>query len=267
MVELGDGRQPPGVWQMTQDPGIKSSPAWSPTLTQIGYVGSPEGSWNSDLYIMNADGANVRRLTNDSAAVRSPSFVGPRGNQIVFASDRSGKAQLYVVNVDGTGRRQLTTGDNFKAQPDVSPDGKRVLYTSVRDGNYDIYEIGLDGTGERRLTNSPRTEDSPAYSADGRSFYYLRDEGGHPLTKRVYRQDLVSSSATPITPAGLFVQSFSVSADGSTLALLTLSANANGVQTAKVVLFNVTTGVMTPIVLPGADRIAGPAFRPATPGR
>jgi hypothetical protein len=65
----------------------------------------------------------------------------------------------------------------------------------------------------------------------------------------------------------LFVQAFSVSADGATLALLTLAADANGVQTARVVLFNVATGAMTPMVLAGADRIAGPAFRPAPPQR
>jgi Tol biopolymer transport system component len=183
----------------------------------------------------------------------------------VFESSKSGKAQIFVMKTDGTGRRQLTQGDAPNTQPEVSPDGRKVIYASVRDRIYGIFEMNLDGTGERRLATNPRQEDSPVYAADGRSFYYLRDEGGNPLTKRVYRQDLVSGAASPITPVGLYVQGFSVSADGSTVALLTLTADANGVQTARVSLFNVATGAMTPMVLQGADRIAGPAFRPGTP--
>jgi hypothetical protein len=265
MLQREENGQPPKVRQLTQDTTVKSSPAWSPTLAQIAYVASASLSWNSDLYILDLDSGAIHRLTRDSATVRSPSFVGPNGDQIVFESSKDGKAEIYVVKTDATGRRQLTQGEAANTQPAVSPDGKRVIYASVRDRNYGIFEMNLDGTGERRLVTSPRQVDSPAYTADGHSFYYLRDEGGNPLTKRVYRQDLASGAASPITPAGLFVQAFSMSADSSTLALLTLSADANGVQTARVVLFNLTTGATTPIVLPGADRIAGPAFRPATP--
>ena len=265
MLDHAANGQPLKMRQLTQDTTIKSAPAWSPTLTQIAYVAAPGLMGNSDAYMLDLETGLVRRLTHDSATVRSPVFVGPTGDQFVFESSKDGKAQIYVMKTDGTGRRQLTRGDAPNTAPDVSPDGRRVIYGSVRDKNYDVYEENLDGTGERRLTNSPRPEDSPRYAADGRSFYYLRDEGGNPLTKRVYRQDLTTGAATPVTPVGLFVQAFSVSADGSMLALLTLAADANGVQTARLVSFNVATGAMAPIVLPGADRIAGPAFRPPTP--
>ena len=63
----------------------------------------------------------------------------------------------------------------------------------------------------------------------------------------------------------MFVQDFSVSVDGETLALLTLTADANVVQTARVSMLNATTGVMTPVMIPGTDRVAGPALRPAMP--
>ncbi len=264
LEERAPDGQPPKIRQLTQDTTIKTSPAWSPTLTQIAYVASPGLNGNSDLYLLDLENGSQRRLTHDSAVVRSPSFVGPAGDQIAFESSKDGKSQIYVMRTDGTQRRQLTRGDATNTQPEVSPDGRKVIYGSMRERNYDIFEMNLDGTGERRLTNSPRPEDSPQYAADGRSFYYLRDEGGNPLTKRVYRQDLATGVATPVTPVGLFVQAFSVSADGTTLALLTLAADANGVQTARVVLFNVATGTQTPLLLPGADRVAGPAFRPPT---
>ena len=259
---VADGQQPKWL-QLTQDTMIKSSPAWAPSLMRIAYAASPNLMAGSDLYLLDLDRTTPQALTHDSASVKWPSFVGPAGDQIVFESSRSGKAQVYVIKADGTGRRQVTTGDNPNTQPNVSPDGRKVLFTSLRDRNYDVYEIGLDGTGERRLTTNPRPEDSPRYSADGRTFYYLRDEGGSPLTKRVYRQDLTTGVATPVTPVGVYVQAFSVSADDSLLALVVLSADANGVQTTKTAIFKVATGTMSTLVLPGFDRIAGPTFHPA----
>jgi len=264
MLDRGVGGQLK-VRQLTQDTIVKTLPAWSPTLLQIAYVGSVSGSFNSDLYVMDVDGGGIRQLTRDSASVKSPSFVGPAGDQIVFESSRGGKAQLYVIRTDGTGKRQLTSGDFPNTQPSVSPDGRQVLFASVRDRTYGIYVMGMDGTGERRLAASPRQEDSPDWAADGHSVYYLRDDGGKPLSKRVYRQDLETGAATPVTPVGMFVQDYSVSVDGETLALLVLSADANGVQSARVSLLNATTGVMTPVTIQGADRVAGPALRPATP--
>jgi hypothetical protein len=292
MLQNAPNGGPLKVRQLTQDTMIKSAPAWSPTLTEIAYVASPGLMGNTDLYAIDLENASSSRLTHDSATVASPAFVGPAGDQIVFESSKTGKAQIYVMKLDGTGRRQVTTGDSPNKQPSVSPDGRKVLYTSVRDRNYGIYEIGLDGTPERRLTTSNRTVDSPLYAADGRSFYYLRDDGGNPASKRVYRQDLAPSTAapgapaapgsqsapaaqaapgaqaalpTPITPAGLYVRRFSVSPDGSTLVLEILTPDANGVQTTAVVSFNVATGAQTPVVMPGADKMGGPALRPATP--
>jgi hypothetical protein len=271
MAQRGEGTQPGKVRQLTQDSALESQPAWSPTLMQIAYVVAPSpGSNMFDLYVADADGANARRLTADSALVRSPAFVRPNGDQIVFESARGGKPQLYLINKDGTGRRQLTSGDNPNTQPDVSPDGKKILFVSLRETvprerHYNVYEMNMDGTGERRLTNSPRPEDSPAYAPDGRSFYYLRDEGGTPATKRVYRQDLTTGAATAVTPVGTFVQAFSLNADGTAIAVTTLQADANGVQTARVSMLNPTTGVMTPVPPAGADRVSSPALRPATP--
>jgi hypothetical protein len=257
-----DGQQPRWL-QLTQDTMIKSTPAWAPSLMRIAYAASPNLMGGSDLYLLDLDRTVPQALTHDSATARWPSFVPPGGDQIVFESSRTGKAQIYVIKQDGTGRRQVTTSDNPNTQPDVSPDGRRVLFTSLRERNYDIYEIGLDGTGERRLTTNPRPEDSPQYSADGRTFYYLRDEGGNPLTKRVYRQDLTTGVATPVTPVGVYVQAYSPSADDSLLALVLLSADANGVQTTKTAIFKVASGTMSTLVLPGFDRIAGPVFHPA----
>jgi len=260
MVQRGD---PAKLRWLTQDSLQKTQVAWSPNWTQIAFVAAPPKSELFDLYVASADGSDVRRLTHDSLPVQSPVFVGPAGDQIVFESGRAGKTQLYIINKDGTGRRQLTSGDSPSSQPDVSPDGRKVLYVALRDHNYNIYQRNLDGTGaEERLTTG-RVEDSPVYASDGRSFYYLRVETGNPPSKRVYNQDLTSSAATPITPPGLYVMSFSVSGDGRTVALTVLPPDPQG--TSHVELFDRVTNTRTPFAVPGVDRLGAPAFRPAAP--
>ncbi len=261
MVQRGD---PPKVRSLTADSGLKLQVAWSPDWTRIAYVAAPPGPELFDLYVANVDGTDGHRLTHDSASVHSPAFVGPVGDQIVFEAGRSGKTQLYIINRDGTGRRQLTTGANPNTQPVVSPDGKRLLYVSLRDRNYNIYQMNLDGTGAEQHLTTGRVEDSPEYAPDGKSFYYLRLESGNPPGKRVYSQDLTTGVATPLTPAGLFVQAYSVSADGRTLALAVVPADQTH-DVPHVELFERVTGARTPLGLTGADRIGGPAFRPAAP--
>jgi uncharacterized protein YjdB len=256
---------------LTRDTVLESDPAWSPSLTQVGFVASASPAVNrSDLYVAEADGSEARRLTDDSAVVRSPSFVGPNGDQIVFESNRGGRPQLYVINRDGTGRRQLDPGNDPNASPDVSPDGRKVLFVSLRETaprerHYNVYEVNLDGSGERRLTTSSRPEDSPAHAPDGRSFFYLRDEGGTPPTKRVYRQDLASGEAVAVTPPGVFVRDFSVSADGGTLLLTILRSDVKVLQASYLALFPLATGQLTPFAVPGAERVAAGVFRPPTP--
>jgi hypothetical protein len=254
--------------QLTQDSTMKQQPTYSPNWMQIAYVQAPGlGSATRDLWIADADGSNRRQLTNDSAAVQYPSFVRPSGEQIVFESDKGGHSQVYIINRDGTNRRQLTTGDDQNFAPEVSPDGRKIIFyslrqTAPRERHYNVYQMNIDGTGVQPLTNNPKREISPAYAPDGRSFFYLRDEGGTPPTMRVYQRDLTTNADTPITPVGTFVQAFRVSGDGGTLSLTLAFADANGAQTTKIALFNLATKTMTDLVVPGAEKLAWPSFRP-----
>ena len=261
MVHRSD---PPKLRALTADSALELQAAWSPDWTRIAYVATPPGPELFDLYVANADGSEVHRLTHDSVPAHSPAFVGPAGDQIVFESGRSGKTQLFIINRDGTGRRQLTTGVNPNTQPAVSPDGKKVLYVSLRDRVYNIYQMNLDGTGAEQHLTTGRVDDAPAYAPDGKSFYYLRLESGNPPGKRVYSQDLTTGLATPITPAGLYVQAFSMSADGRTVAMAIVPADQTH-DVPHVEFLDRVTGVRAPLVLTGMDRIGGPAFRPAAP--
>jgi TolB protein len=87
---------------------------------------------------MNADGSDVKRLTNHPSLDTHPAW-SPEGKRIAFTSNRDGNYEIYVMNADGTGLRNLTrhrAQDNFAAW---SPDGKKIAFISNRHGGHDVY--------------------------------------------------------------------------------------------------------------------------------
>lgn len=88
-------------------------------------------SYQGDLWIGNADGSNVRRLTSHVASDVRPRF-SPDGTEVAFTSNRAGTNHVWVVSIEGGEPRQLThhpAGDNVQYW---SPDGSAVVITSAR---------------------------------------------------------------------------------------------------------------------------------------
>ncbi|NJD08887.1 MAG: hypothetical protein FIB01_00090, partial [Gemmatimonadetes bacterium] len=100
---------------LTNDGMWDETPAWSPDGRRIAFgslrVDSPGGGDSGfEIYVMNADGSNVTRLTNNAAQDRSPSWA-PDGSKIAFKSDRDAgpySFQIYVMNADGSNQKRLT---------------------------------------------------------------------------------------------------------------------------------------------------------------
>ena len=88
-----------------------------------------------DIWVMNADGSNKRRVTNNGKANFAPFFF-PDGKRIIFSSnmdDPKGRNfDLYKINVDGSGLERITTHETFDGFPMFSPDGKKLVFASNR---------------------------------------------------------------------------------------------------------------------------------------
>ena len=118
-------------------PGV--GPQFSPDGRQIVFtrrwVNKMSDRWDSELWVMDADGGNQRQITSLGGANFAP-FFHPDGRRIVFASNhtdpRSRNFDLYLVNLDGTGLAQVTTSGEFDAFPMFSPDGRRLVFASNR---------------------------------------------------------------------------------------------------------------------------------------
>ncbi|RKY93110.1 MAG: hypothetical protein DRQ01_05440 [Ignavibacteriae bacterium] len=88
-----------------------------------------------EIYIMNADGSNMKQITNFGKASFAP-FLHPNGDKIIFASNVNSKTgrnfDIYTVNIDGTGLEQIKFNETFDGFPIFSRDGKKLIFCSNR---------------------------------------------------------------------------------------------------------------------------------------
>jgi Tol biopolymer transport system component len=142
------------IWKMRADgsalqnltpnsPGFDGYPSFSGDGKQVAFVNGRDGSF--DLYLMNADGTNVRRLTNDHATDLFPSF-SPTSNQIAFVSDRDNPKSdpkstifdVYLLDLDPNGAagkvRRITHDEGQHGHTQFSYDGKWLIFASEAGG-------------------------------------------------------------------------------------------------------------------------------------
>jgi len=181
---------------------------------QIAFTSHRDG--NDEIYIMNADGSGIIRLTNNGAKDGEVSW-SPAGSQIAFMSDREGSPQIYVMNADGSRERRLTT-DATNQLPSWSPDGSKIAFTSTRDaGNYEIYVMNADGTNQTRLTTNLGTDYRTSWSPDGNKIAFETDRDGN---FEIYAMNTNGSEPINLTNNGARDLEPSWSPDGSKIAFV-----------------------------------------------
>jgi len=141
---------------------------WSPDRRRVAFAsnrvwdevddGRPR---ESDIFVMDADGANMRRLTSDPERATGPDF-SPDGQSIAFVSERDGNPEIYIVGVDGSAPRRLTESAGAELFPDWHPAGNRMLF-EARDlqGLRGLFVVTVDGSGLRHLAVGRRGRWSP----------------------------------------------------------------------------------------------------------
>lgn len=88
-----------------------------------------------EIFVMDADGKNMKQVTNLGKASFAP-FFHPDGKRIIFSSNYGSKIgrefNLFMINIDGTGLKQITFNPTFDGFPMFSPDGKYLVFGSNR---------------------------------------------------------------------------------------------------------------------------------------
>ncbi len=153
-------------------------PDFSPDGRRIVFRSTRDG--NKEIYLMNADGTGLRRLTETQATNTMPSFSSS-GDRIAFVSTRHGDYEIYVLDLDDDGSpgevRRITNSPGRDMHPKFSPDDRWLLFASQRGGFNDevpllrvifqpqpygeVFAMRLEDGEVFRLTHN-KWEDGPA---------------------------------------------------------------------------------------------------------
>ena len=178
--------------RLTDAPGYDAEASWSPDGRTIVFASNrhayAEGStiqadelardpaYAIDLYVMDASGQNVRRLTNTPGYDGGP-FFSPDGTRIVWRrfSEDGQTAEIYTMRADGTEARPITRLDAMSWAPFYHPSGDYVIFTTNRHGhaNFELYIVDSEGLQEPvRVTDHPGFDGIPVFSPDGKQLVW-----------------------------------------------------------------------------------------------
>jgi dipeptidyl aminopeptidase/acylaminoacyl peptidase len=129
-IKIENGRlTPEALWAMGRIGGLSVSPDAKQVLYSVAYYSVEQNKSNRELYMMNADGSDNKRLT-ESPYQESEAVWIKDGKKIAFLSNENGSNQLYEMNPDGSGKKQLTDYEGDIEGFAFSPDGKKLLFIS-----------------------------------------------------------------------------------------------------------------------------------------
>ncbi|MCK4898388.1 MAG: PD40 domain-containing protein, partial [Anaerolineales bacterium] len=191
---------------LTIHPYYENWPAWSPSGDQIAFA-SYRNDENFEIYVINADGSGLTRLTDNPGMDGVPDW-SPDSEQIAYTSERDGNSEIFVMNADGSGVRRLTNNPALDGHPSWSHDGSQIAFESDRDGDAEIFLMNADGGNITQLTENTTIDAGPAWSPDGSRIAFLSVRDGNV---DIYVMDKDGSNVTRLTkdPADDLYQTWS----------------------------------------------------------
>jgi TolB protein len=124
-----------------------TEPEYSPNGNTIVFSGAaPSATSVEHLFLIDADGGNLRQLTSGDLG-REPPTWSPDGNRIAFSGLTGQAAQIFAANSDGTGPLQPVTGENSLGdrEPAFAPSGDKLVFRGERNDRNGLFVVGITG--------------------------------------------------------------------------------------------------------------------------
>jgi dipeptidyl aminopeptidase/acylaminoacyl peptidase len=144
-----------------------------------------------DIFVANEKGKIIRQLTN-SPGYDAEATISPKGDKIVFTSDRSGDLELWIMDIDGKNQKQVTSGLGYDGGAFFSPDGKRLVFRASRPSteeeiteykdllskglvaptSMELYTCNIDGSDLKQVTRLGKANWAPFFHPSGKKIIF-----------------------------------------------------------------------------------------------
>jgi dipeptidyl aminopeptidase/acylaminoacyl peptidase len=178
-----------------------------------------------DIFVSDLKGKIIKPLTN-TPGYDAEATISPKGDMIVFTSDRSGDLELWTMNIDGSDQKQITSGLGYDGGAFFSPDGKKLVFRASRPQteeevkeykdflkehlvaplNMEIYTCNIDGTDLKQITHLGKANWAPYFLPSG---------------------DKIIFSSNHHSDKGYDFQLYMINTDGSNLTRITSQSKFN----------------------------------------
>ena len=159
------------------------------------YVWAVFGSF--DLFVADLKGNTRMQLTNNEY-YDAEATVSPKGDKMVFTSDRSGDLELYIMDIDGRHQKQITHELGYDGGAFFSPDGTKLVFRAsrpqteeekkeyrdllshglVQPTNMEIFVCNIDGSDMKQITHLGKANWAPFFHPSGQKIIFSSNHAG-----------------------------------------------------------------------------------------
>jgi Tol biopolymer transport system component len=197
--------------------GQNAEAYWSPDGKKLVFQSTRDGAQCDQIYVMDADGKNVKRISDGKGATTCGYFL-PDGAHVLYASTHEGDAacpprpdrskgymwgvppayDIYTASLDGKIVRKLTKEPGYDAEATVNWSRKSIVFTSKASGDLDLWSMNLDGSNKKRLTSTPGYDGGAFLSRDGKKMVWRANHPQAGPGLETYRQLLDQNLTAPM---------------------------------------------------------------------
>jgi TolB protein len=221
--------------------GENAEAYWSFDGQKLIFQSTRDGYPADQIYIMNADGSGVRRVSTGKGRCTCSYFLkGDR--RILYASTHLADPnpppppdmskgyvwaiypgyEIFTARPNGSDLKRLTTTPGYDAEATVAPDGRHIVFTSMRDGDLDLYTMTPDGRNVHRLTHTLGYDGGAYFSPDNKKICFRAGRPKSEAEVAEYKELLQQNLVRPHT-----MELYVMNADGTGERQVTHNGAAN----------------------------------------